>query len=111
MYLLKQSLCEFCMFNAIIIFMSLLSNWWVVSILCSVIAAFYFGMNGRFKMDGTALVFWRSLFTVLVMLPFLHLCEWPANYSFYAWSFLMGIFFAFGDKLRFIATVAVAGRS
>lgn len=69
--------------------------WLFFTLLASVLIAISFSINGRFKADPVLLVFWRSLFPAVLLLPTFMFFEWPSQYQFYVSAVVVG-FIGFG---------------
>jgi hypothetical protein len=74
------------------------------TLLCSVLAAFYFMTNDVFKIRGDVLIFSRSVAMVIVLLPVLPFLEWDKPLSFYVLIVIAGAAAGLGDIYYFSAT-------
>lgn len=72
--------------------------------LCSVIAAFYFICNDFFKLRGDVFIFWRSLFSAVLLIPSMLVFDWDDGMRFYAYAAIAGVAAGFGDMASFNAS-------
>ncbi len=75
----------------------------LVTLLCSVFAAFYFITNDIFKIRGDVFVFWRSAFSTLALLPVIFFLDWNVPLPICLIVALANVFYTFGDIYLFNA--------
>lgn len=72
--------------------------------LCSVIAAFYFICNDFFKLRGDVFIFWRSLFSAVLLVPLMLVFDWDDGTRFYVYAAIAGVAAGLGDMASFNAS-------
>lgn len=81
----------------------MIESWVLVTLLYSPISALYAMTNDVFRQDGKVAVFWRSLFSTIVLLPFGFFIDWPTDTGFYIVAIGASCLYAIGDIVMFQA--------
>lgn len=85
-------------------------DWVLLAIGASFMAAIQTELNHHYKIEGTLLVFWRSMFGLLLLTPLLFVFPMPTTGYFYVLGVGAGILAAFSDKLYYNAARQFGGR-
>lgn len=85
-------------------------DWVLLALGASFMAAIQTELNHHFKIEGTLLVFWRSIFGAILLVPLLLLFPIPTTGYFYAIGITAGVLSAFSDRLYYNAARQFGGR-
>lgn len=85
-------------------------DWVLLALAASVMSAVQTELNHHFKIEGTLLVFWRSVFGVLLLAPLMLVFPMPSSGYFYVIGIAAGVLSAFSDKLYYNAARQFGGR-
>ena len=85
-------------------------DWVLLAIGASLMAAVQTELNHHFKIEGTLLVFWRSIFGMLILAPLMLVFPMPTSGLFYTIGIAAGVLAAFSDKLYYNAARQFGGR-
>lgn len=85
-------------------------DWVLLAVAASVVSAVQTELNHHFKVESNLLVFWRSIFGLLLITPLMFVFPVPQSGLFYAIALLSGLMTTFSDKLYYNAARQFGGR-